>query len=458
MRAHNDPNHNNTANHLRLITLGLTVLAALTAGPLSAQSSPGSFSLPEPTPTPTPAPQGPVDIRDGVVIGPRSIPDQPKVAAPTPAASPAAPPTSTTSPSAAPSTLAPPTEAGRSVSGIAPTRTPSPSPSPSRSNQAPPNSQPESTAPSSSSSPSRAPAGPGPAENDAANTAANTAPEGAQSGFAGNSIAPLNDPGGGALPVGPVSDPSDTASSTAEDESADASSNWQLIIALSAVLAALAAAGWWVWLRKRRAAPKGALMPAPALAQSPPRTVTPQQPAEPAMVEPNAQAAPLAPMAAADLPRMALKLEIASASRSLMMFTVEYRLEIANRGDKALRDLNISARLVCARRAANGSPETVSKGKTVDRIGPHQSGAISGSVQLPLSEISPLRQGTVPLLIPLIEISISPAGQSAKTHKFVVGMPSASSATRLHPIPLDTAPGGIQGLRANEIKETASAA
>lgn len=153
---------------------------------------------------------------------------------------------------------------------------------------------------------------------------------------------------------------------------------------------------------------------------------------------------------------MALRLDIASATRSMMMITVDYRLTLANRGDRALRDLAVSAKLVCARRNAAMPADSGDQPlQLVERIGPHQSRTIKGTVQLPIAEISPLRQGDTPLLVPLIEMKIEASGQPAKTHKFVLGLPSATNSARLHPIPLNTAPGGIPGMRANEVKDAA---
>jgi hypothetical protein len=146
-------------------------------------------------------------------------------------------------------------------------------------------------------------------------------------------------------------------------------------------------------------------------------------------------------------------LEVTGATRSLMMFTLHYRLTLANRSGQAVSDVNLAVLLACARAgtanaAAPGSAQQLDR---VDRIGPHQNLALTGAVQLPLSAIAPLRQGRTPLLIPLAHVTIEAEGQSAVTRSFVIGTPSAAGTGRLHPIPLDTPPGSVNGLMAQRI-------
>lgn len=157
------------------------------------------------------------------------------------------------------------------------------------------------------------------------------------------------------------------------------------------------------------------------------------------------------PPAEAGLPRLDLALDITSATRSVMMFTLEYRLTIANRTDRAVNGLNVALQLACARASAGagggaGSAQILTD---VARIGPHQGQSLTGTLQLPLSAITPLRQGTTPLFVPLVHVTLEGEGQRALARSFVVGPPSASG--RVHPIPLDQPPGGIAGLKAQAI-------
>jgi hypothetical protein len=155
---------------------------------------------------------------------------------------------------------------------------------------------------------------------------------------------------------------------------------------------------------------------------------------------------------AADLPRLDLTLEITAATRSLMMFTLEYRLAIANRSERAVNDLALALQLACARASGAGNAPSAGSAQalqSIARIGPHQARSITGTVQLPLSAIAPLRQGTTPLFVPLVHVTLEGEGQRPLARSFVVGTPSASG--RVHPIPLDVPPGALAGLVAQAI-------
>jgi Meckel syndrome type 1 protein len=156
--------------------------------------------------------------------------------------------------------------------------------------------------------------------------------------------------------------------------------------------------------------------------------------------------------------RIDIALEITAASRSLMMFTIEYRLTIANRAPRALNDLHVALQLACALASAAGGPSAgAAQGiESIARIGPHQARSLTGTLQLPLSAIAPLRQGQTPVFIPLIRVTLAGEGLPAIERSFVIGTPSPSG--RVHPIPLDQPPGGIAGLKAQAIARPATSA
>jgi hypothetical protein len=143
-------------------------------------------------------------------------------------------------------------------------------------------------------------------------------------------------------------------------------------------------------------------------------------------------------------------LDIVSASRSLMMFTLEYRLEIANRSPRAVREVAVTTRLGYPGRTGQEAALVASAEdiQTIERIGPQQSRSVTGTLRLPLSEIAPIRQGAAPLLIPLLHILIEAADRPCEKRVFVAGPPSPQNMGRLQPIRLDGPPGGIAGIRA----------
>jgi hypothetical protein len=153
------------------------------------------------------------------------------------------------------------------------------------------------------------------------------------------------------------------------------------------------------------------------------------------------------------LPRLDLTLEIPGATRSVMTFTLRYRLTLSNRTGRAINDLAVAVQLASAQRGASNAPSVaaaqgVSK---VERIGPHQSRTISGEVQLPLAAIVPVMHGQTPLFIPLLHVTLEGEGQPALTRSFVIGTPSGGGEGRVQPLLLTTPPGGLPPLKARAI-------
>lgn len=208
---------------------------------------------------------------------------------------------------------------------------------------------------------------------------------------------------------------------------------------------------WWLWAAGGLAALAGGLMLWQRRKPKVPRLAPPP---------PGMENDPSAPDYAVPARTLELALDVTGATRSVMMFTLHYRLTLANRTGHAVSDLSLAVQLACARRgAANAASHGAAQRlEQIDRIGPHQSRSITGEVQLPLSEIAPLRQGNVPLFIPLVHVTLESEGQSALSRSFVIGTPSVSGAGRLHPIPLGSPPGSITDLRAQRIEVPAVSA
>lgn len=154
-------------------------------------------------------------------------------------------------------------------------------------------------------------------------------------------------------------------------------------------------------------------------------------------------------------PRIDLALEMTGATRSVMMLTFNFRLEISNRSDLAVRELHVSAQLATAQRGGSNAPP-IAGGQPiaeVDRIGPQQSRRVAGTLQIPVADINMIQQGAKPLFIPLLHVTIEGLGLQAMTRSFVIGTPSATSQSRVHPLTLDGPPGGLPMLRAQLIKQ-----
>jgi len=175
-----------------------------------------------------------------------------------------------------------------------------------------------------------------------------------------------------------------------------------------------------------------------------------RQPKVPRLAAPAKRPAADESEQAAAIPlRLDCQLDITGAARSVMMFSIDYRLEVANRADRAVRDLAITIRLDQPRQNSTDAPlaDTAEERQTIPRIGPQQSRSITGTLRLPLAAIAPLRQGPAPLLIPLLHATLESPDRETEQRTFVVGTPSPATMGRLQPIRLDVAPGGIAGLK-----------
>ncbi len=390
----------------------LLVAASAAIAPASVSGSPTIFSLPEPTPTPTAAPdvEGPADDAGLVPVQPRVITDESSnpVAENQPAAG-----TDDPAPDASPSTSQP-------VVQPLPSSTQPPA-------SANPPAQPSITAsrPARTSSPGTAPA--------AAQAPTDTSPAD-------------SDPAGAASEIG---EPADASAVPGLGESFSADVDALGNEASSDDLAGIPAWIWWLI---------GALaLAALTLAYL---LFSRRRPASVQEIEKPVVAGP-SPLASIEEAKLALTLDIVSATRSMMMLTIDYRLNVANRSERAIRDLAVSPELTTARRDQPAIPgpsqqQGARSTKKIARIGPHQSEAISGTVQLPVAEIRPIMQGRKPLYVPLLHFELALEQLAPISHSFVIGLPSETSTTRLHPISLDVPPGGLPPLLARKLETGAA--
>ena len=162
-----------------------------------------------------------------------------------------------------------------------------------------------------------------------------------------------------------------------------------------------------------------------------------------------------------------LTCSVVSATLSVRMFTLEVRLDIANRGSSAVRDLIAFARLTSARSDTHEAPLDTGTAPDIafERIGPRQARSATMTLQLPLSEVRAIRQrgqgagqAGQPVFVPLLTVMVERAGAHPQTYRFAIGNPSATNQARLHPLPLDIVPGGLRGVRANLIRDVAAEA
>lgn len=198
-------------------------------------------------------------------------------------------------------------------------------------------------------------------------------------------------------------------------------SDWWWIAAL--VAAALAALGGLLFWRRRVAA----------------RPV-------PEIVRPVVGEAGMA--VTSDDPLRYLKVEIDAVrlARSMMAATLTYRVTLSNHSPEAIRTITLDGDLTTAHGGAPIGEQladtltALPALHTLDHLGAGQRKSFTGEIRLPLKDVRPIRQGNVPIYIPLLRLKASAAGAEPKAFTFVVGKAPDLAGARLQPFRLDTPP------------------
>ncbi|MEO9463557.1 MAG: hypothetical protein ABJ242_12585 [Marinomonas sp.] len=435
---------------MRASSSSIAIIASLVSAPAIAQSA-NDFQLPPaPAPTNTPAVEGPVDDSGIIPVGPRTTPAPTPTPSPAPAATLPSVLTPTPTPTGSPSSGAPSPPRATSQPVVQPTGS-SARPATGRSPAAPTSSRTPNTQRTPQPLPERTlvPL----EESDAAPNEAGAIPA------APDSEAATNAPSGAAS--APTAEAADTATDTA---SSSAMPDWLLWVlgAAAALLALFLGYGWW---RRRADAAPAELMAAPIK----PATEGPEEEAtETAETIAQSDTAPVAapvtaPIAAAQ-PELNLKLEIEKLSRSMMMITLKCRVTLANRADKAARDVTVSADLVSANRGLPMDAQVATPTAFLpeigeaQRIGPHKTQSFPATITLPVQQLAAFNHGNKPMFVPLVRVRMDTKDAEPEFHTFVVGIaadPTLTASTKLHPVPLDGIPGGYENVRSRRIDNPA---
>ena len=223
--------------------------------------------------------------------------------------------------------------------------------------------------------------------------------------------------------------PANDAADPGSDESADAPVRWPWLAGAAALLALLGA-GLLLWRRRR-----SVVVPEierPVVAGAGP-----------------AEALPLAEA-------VQIRLENEKLIRSAAYATLKYSVTLINRTDAALTELAIGLDLVSAHVEAPmedqvATLETVLEQRhDVARLSPRQSMTLTGQVQMPLATAHVIRQGRLPLLVPLLRLRIDRAESDAVVKTYVVGQGTPEGG-RLQPFRLDEGPRSYAPIAQREI-------
>lgn len=143
-----------------------------------------------------------------------------------------------------------------------------------------------------------------------------------------------------------------------------------------------------------------------------------------------------------------LKVEVDAVrlTRSMMAATLSYRLTLSNRAPEAIRHITLEGDLTSAHGAAPISEQLADSLTTLpslhqlDHLGAGQRKSFTGEIRLPLKDVRPIRQGKVPIYVPLVRLKASATGAEAKAFTFVVGKAPPMAGARLQPFRLDSPP------------------
>ena len=370
----------------------LLTAAALALPATAAAQRVEDFQLPpNPTPTSSPNVQGPVDDSGVVPVGPRARPTPTPTPRATAAPAPAPAPTPTATPRPRPS-----------ATGTAPPRF-TPAPTRVLPGEAPPDfrpSRPEAIAPPTE-------------QADAPIAEPQTMPA-----PSAQSSVPT------AFPTSPAP-PASTPSIEAGGDS------W-----------------WWAWLLAALLAVAGVALY--FWRQGRPLAV-------PAVVRPEVSGDGAAAPVASGPPDLRLSAEPVKLTRSMMMVTLEYRLAIANRGTGAARNCVVEVDFASAHSRLPVDQQLASDAKPleerhrVDRIAPGRTVNVSGSLQVPVSELSLIRQGNAVLYVPLLQCRVTGEGFEPQARTFVIGTRAATPGARLQPFRRDEPPQSYAPLAARAL-------
>ncbi|WP_176272923.1 LPXTG cell wall anchor domain-containing protein [Altererythrobacter lutimaris] len=228
------------------------------------------------------------------------------------------------------------------------------------------------------------------------------------------------------LPALPTQDDSVTSAPTASSEATASDMPWLYIFGGLIGLLALAG-GFLFWKRRRENAP-------------PPVIKRPVVDA--ALDQVGMSAVP---------PRYEIGFEVEGLNRSVMAVMVSGRIVVKNRGERAIRDVQLFAEFTSAHHPSAKTEGNLAEVATVPRVGPHQTHRERVNLRLPIDQISALNRAGVPVFVPLLRVRSAIDGTEPKRLDFVLGNLTAETGQKLQPLRLDGPPGAYDNLRGHPL-------
>ena len=168
---------------------------------------------------------------------------------------------------------------------------------------------------------------------------------------------------------------------------------------------------------------------------------------------------PTVPPAAAAVPAkraINLRPQVHRLTRSFMALTIDGDVTVLNRSGDTLRDIALAGSLT----TANGQRTEDHVLDTIGQLGPGQSRRLPFSLRLPVAQAGVLRQGQVPMTVPLLDLAVRHGGEEHRS-AYAVG-PTApgqvavkGTAGRVQPIRLDEPPRTYETIALRPVDEAA---
>ena len=133
-------------------------------------------------------------------------------------------------------------------------------------------------------------------------------------------------------------------------------------------------------------------------------------------------------------------------NRSVMNASISYRLILTNRGRQPITLIEVQGDVTTAHGQIPAEQQLADPAQTLPelhrlaRLEPGQRSVLQGEVRLPLREVRAIRQGSVPVFVPLLRLTVRADNLDPQAHTYVIGTRNAQKGARPNPFRLDEPP------------------
>lgn len=140
-----------------------------------------------------------------------------------------------------------------------------------------------------------------------------------------------------------------------------------------------------------------------------------------------------------------LEAQVTTLSRSLLNATISYRLTLINRSRVPVSQIQIHGDVTTAHGRVPASQQLADVHQefpelhSLARLAPGERSTISGELRIPLREVRALRQGSVPVFVPLLRLTARAENIQPRAFTYVIGS-AEEKGVRPNPFRLDEGP------------------